>query len=258
MKRRQEDRQRWIEARTAVAEELLRAHAAEPNPSLDHLRNSIHADDRLFEAAVNHLVAAGCLPRDLLPKSKHAIAEQVRERLLTYLASHGGCATDADLLRSILDIADPQQVRSIVDSLVERNRIIATSERIFLPPDDTCLNAVVEEIPTPRFSISDIAGTEAVARYADRSGLAADQVALIVARALERQSRIVSVGDGEYRSRSPVAAAVRRIRAAFQAYRPYRTDELVAAAETDEQTLLHVLAELQKHGSLRKSRRPGL
>jgi hypothetical protein len=253
MKKRQEDRQRWIKARTAVAEELLRARAAEPNPSLDHLRNSTHADDRLFKAAVNHLVAAGRLPRDLLPKSKHAIAEQVRERLLAHLASHGGCATDADSLRSILDIADPQQVRSIVDSLVERNRIIATSERIFLPPDDTCLNAVVEEVPTPRFSISDIAGTEAVARYADLSGVAADQVAPIVAQALERQSRIVSVAEGEYRSRSTVAAAVRRIRAAFREYRLYSTDELVAAAETDEQTLRHVLADLQRNGSLRTS-----
>jgi XPA-like protein/restriction endonuclease len=253
MKKRQEDRQRWIEARTAVAEEVLRAHAAALTSSLEHLRSGIHADDRVFEAALNHLVATGRLPRDLLPESKHAIAEQVRERLMAYLASHGGCATDADSLPSILDIADPQQVRSIVDSLVERNRIIATSERIFLPPDDTCLNAVVEAVPTPRFSISDIAGTEAVVCYADRSGVAADQVAPIVARALERQSRIVSVAEGEYRSRSTVATAVRRIRAAFREYRPYDMDELVAAAETDEQTLQHVLADLQRNGRLRTS-----
>jgi hypothetical protein len=253
MKKRREDRQRWIEARTAVAEELLRAHAAAPKSSLEHLRSSIHAENRVFEAALNHLVATGRLPRDVLPKSQHAMAEETRERLLAHLASNGGYATDTDTLRSVLNIDDPQQAKSVIDSLVDRNRIIATSERVFLPPDDVCLSAALEEIPTPSFSISDIAGTEAVARYADRSGLAADHVAPIVARALERQSRIVSVGDGEYRSRSTVAAAVRQIRAAFREYRPYGTDELVAAAETEEQTRRHVLADLQRNGSLRKS-----
>jgi hypothetical protein len=253
MKKRREDRQRWIEARTAVAEELLRAHETVPQSSLEHLRSCIHAENRVFEAALNHLVATGRLRRDVLPKSQHTIAEENRERLRALLASNGECATDTDTLRSVLNIDDPRQAKSVIDSLVDSNRVIATSERVFLPPGDACLSAALEEIPTPSFSISDIAETETVARYADRSGLAADQVAPIVARALERQSRIVSVGDGEYRSRSTVAAAVRRIRAAFQEYRPHRTDELVAAAETDEQTLLHVLTDLQKNGSLRKS-----
>ena len=253
MRTRREDRQRWIEARTAVADELLRAYAAAPKSSLEHLRSSIQAENRLFEAALNHLVATGRLPRDVLPKSKHAMAEENRERLLAHLASNGGCATDADTLRSVLNIADPQQVKSVIESLVDRNRIIATSERVFLPPDDACLSAALEEISTPRFSISDVTRTEAVGRYAQRAGLPVDQVAPIVARVLERQSRIVSVGEGEYRSRTTVAAAVRRIRAAFREYRPYGTDELVAAAETDEQTLRHVLADLQRNGSLRKS-----
>ncbi len=253
MKTRREDRQRWIEARIAVAEELLRAHSAAPSSSLEHLRSCIQADDRVFEAALNHLIASGRLPRDLLPKSKHVIAKENRERLLAYLASNGGCSTDADTLRAVLNIDDPQQAKTVIDSLVDRNRVVATSERVFLPPDDACLSAVLEEIPTPKLSMSDIAGTEAVARYAERSGVPANQIAPIVARALEQQSRIVSVGQGEYRSRSTVAAAVRRIRAAFQEYRPYGADELVAAAETDEQTLRHVLADLQRNGRLRKS-----
>jgi hypothetical protein len=158
-----------------------------------------------------------------------------------------------DALRSILDIADPQRVKSVIDLLVERHCIIVTSDRIFLPPDDACLNAVVDEVPTPRFSISDIAGTVALASYAGRSGVAADQAAQIVVRTLERQSRIVSVGEGEYRDGRTVAAAVRRIRATFREYRPYGTDELVAAAGTDELTLRHVLADLQRSGGLRKS-----
>jgi hypothetical protein len=247
MKTRQKHPQHWIEARTAVAEEILRAHAATPNSSLEDLRSSTHASNALFEAALNHLVGKGRLPR---PKSARAMAE---ERLLAHLASEGGCATDADTLRSVLNIDDPQRAISVIGCLVDRNRVIATSERVFLPPDDACLSAALEEIPTPRFSISDIAGTEAVARYADLSGVPPDQVAPIVAQALERRSGIVSVGPGEYRSRSAVAAAVRRIRAAFREYRPYGTDELVAAAETDEQTLRHVLADLQRNGRLRKS-----
>jgi hypothetical protein len=172
MKKRRESRQRWIEARTAVAEELLRAHASEPNPSLADIRSSIHADDRLFGAALNHLVATGRLPRDVLPKGSRVVADETRERLLTHLASYGGCTTDVDALRSILDIADPQRVKSVIDLLVERHCIIVTSDRIFLPPDDACLNAVVDEVPTPRFSISDIAGTVALASYAGRSGVA--------------------------------------------------------------------------------------
>jgi hypothetical protein len=231
MTKRREDRQHWLEARTAVAEELLRAYAAAPKSSLEHLRSSIQAENRLFEAALNHLVATGRLPRDVLPKSQHAIAEENRERLVTHLASNGGCATDTDRLRSVLNIADPQQVKSMIESLVDRNRIIATSERVFLQPDGACLSAALEEISTPRFSISDVTRTEAVGRYAQRAGLPVDQVAPIVARGLERQSRIVSVGEGEYRSRTTVAAAVRRIRAAFREYRPYGTDELVAAAK---------------------------
>lgn len=70
---------------------------------------------------------------------------------------------------------------------------------------------------------------------------------------LERQSKIVSIADGEYRSRSIVVAAVRRIRAMLQEYRPYDTDEIVATVKTDEQTLRYVLADLQRNGSLRKS-----
>jgi len=243
MQEQQEDRQHWIEARTAVAKELLRAHAMEPTPSLYHLWNSIHADNRLFEAAVNHLIDTERLPRNFPRNIKGAIAEQIRERLLAHLASHGGCATDADSLRAIVDIDDPQQVRSVIDSLVKNNCIIATSERIFLSP----------EVPTSRFSMSDIAGTEAVVRYADRAGVVADQGAQIVAQILERQSKIVSVTEGEYRSRSTVAAAVRRIRAMVQEYRPYDTDEIVATVKTDEQTLRHILADLQRNGSLRKS-----
>ncbi|MGE0822682.1 MAG: restriction endonuclease [Candidatus Binatia bacterium] len=253
MQEQQEDRQRWIEARTAVAQELLRAHAMKPTPSLYHLRKSIHADDRLFEAVVNHLIDTGRLPRNFPRNIKEAIAEQIRERLLAHLASHGECATDADSLCAIVDIADPQYVRSVIDSLVKSNCIIATSERIFLSPDDTCLTAVLEEVPTPRFSMSDIARTKAVVRYANRSGVAADQAAQLVAQVLERQSKIVSIAEGEYRSRSTVAAAVRRIRAMFQEYRLYDTDEIVATVKIDEQTLRHVLADLQRNGSLRKS-----
>jgi hypothetical protein len=108
MKMRREDRQRWIEARTAVAEELLRAHETVPQSSLEHLRSCIHAENRVFEAALNHLVATGRLPREVLPKSQHTIAEENRERLMAYLASNDGCATDADTLRSVLNIDDLQ------------------------------------------------------------------------------------------------------------------------------------------------------
>lgn len=77
-------------------------------------------------------------------------------------------------MKTALDIADPQQMRNVIDSLVERDCIIATSERIFLSPDDVCLTAALKEAPTPRFSMSDIARTEAVVCYADRSGVAVD------------------------------------------------------------------------------------
>lgn len=73
MQEQQENRRRWIEARTAVAQELLRAHAGKPTPSLYHLRKSIHADDRLFEAAVNHRIDTGRLPRNFPRNIKESI-----------------------------------------------------------------------------------------------------------------------------------------------------------------------------------------
>lgn len=257
MKTRQEDRQGWLEARSAVAKELLEAYASTPTATLEQLRSIVHADDRVFEAALTHLVAKQRLPRNLLPKSNRQLAEENRERLrdlfVAHLASNGGCASDANTLRSIFHAYDPQQVKRVIDYLVNQDLVIATSDCLFLPPDDLCLNAVLEDITTPGFTINDLGAIEAVKCYAERSGLPADEAAPFVARALERQSKIVNVGQGEYRSRRTVEAAVRRIRAAFEEYRPYRTDEIVSVAETDESTLRHVLADLQKNGSLRKN-----
>jgi Restriction endonuclease/XPA protein C-terminus len=257
MKSLKEDRQGWIEARSKVAKQLLDAYVSVPTATLEDLRCCIHADDRLVDAALNHLIAKEQLPRDLLPKSKRQLSEENGERLrnllLTHLVSNGGCANEADTLRSILHIDDLQQVKSVIDYLVDNSRIGATSERLFLLPDDGCIGIVLEEIHSSKFTISDVAGTEIIKNYADRAGVPADQFTQIVIRALEQQSKIVNVGKGEYRSRRTVEAAIRRIRSAFKEYRPYRTDELVAVAETDEYTLQHVLSALQRKGGLRKS-----
>ncbi|HVU48723.1 MAG TPA: restriction endonuclease, partial [Terracidiphilus sp.] len=249
---RRDDRKQWIEDRTAVAERLVRAHQANPEARRAELRSGEQADEHLFEAAVNHLIAKGRLPRDVLPKSKHEIREERRARLLTHLESHGGCAADADTLRGILEITDLNELATAITLVAECNCFIVTPDRIFLPPDDACLTGAFEELTTSKFGIGDIAATKAVTDYAERSGITADAAALVVARVLERQLKIVAIGEGEYRSRISVQAALRRIRAAFQEYRPYGAGELMAAAETDELTARHILGDLERTGGLRK------
>jgi hypothetical protein len=255
MKMRHEERQRWLEARKALAEEIVRAYAASPK-SVTELRTSSQASDRLFDAALNHLVAAGRLPRDVLPKTSRQISKEEEafcERLLAHLAANDGCATDMESLRSSLHMDDQRLWQNAIDSLMSRNAIIAASERVFLLPDDACLGAILDQLPPRRFSVSEIVKTKAAALYAAHVGMDAERVAPIVVQSLEKHSRIVKVGDGEYLSRSTLESAVRRIRAAFEEYRPYRTEELLAAVKIDEWTLRHVLADLEKKGSLRQS-----
>ncbi len=247
MTRHKGNRERWVEDRAAVAEQILRVHAAAPNSSIEHLRRSVDAPNDLFRAALDHLVGKRLLSR---PKSQALIA---RENLLTYLVRNGGCALNSDCLQNVLCMNDQQEVTCLLNSLVEQESIVFISDRVFLPPDDSCLNGVIDEIQAPRFSMRDIARAEAVRTYAERVGVAVELLAPVVANKLEQKSKLVRVGDGNYRNKKSVQKVIRRIRALFRAYRPYSMEELSIGSDTDEQTLCHVLADLEKRGGIRKS-----
>lgn len=247
MKRHKGNRERWFEDREAVAAQILRVHTAAPNSSIEHLRRSVDAPNNLFEAALNHLVGKRILSR---PKSRALIAE---ENLLMYLVTNGGCGLDSDSLRNVLCMNDRQEEICLLDSLVDRESIIMVSNRVFLPPDDSCLNRVVDEVRAPRFSVGDIARTEAVRTYAERVGVAAELLGSVVASKLERQSKLIRVGDGDYRSKISVQRAIRKIRALLQVYRPYSIEELSTSTDTDEQMFHHILADLEKKGGIQRS-----
>lgn len=247
MKKKRKNRQQWIQARTSVAEQLLRACAAAPNSSIEDLRKCVDASDLLFSAALQHLVGKD---RISWPQKAATIAT---ENLLAHLAANGGCSSDKETLRSVLNICDEKQIEKVLYSLVEDNRVVVASDRVFLPPNDACLNASIEEISSPKFSIYDVANTSAVIHYANRSGISAQEVAPIVAQALELRSRIVNVGQGEFRSYRTVQMAVQGIRAAFQEYRECDSNKLLVSAQTDDLTFKYVLKDLQRNGKLRKA-----
>ncbi len=233
-------------------EQLVQAHIASPTLPLQDLMKGVHADPKIIDAALNHSFAKGRLPRSIRPRSKQELLAEGGERLLAHLAAERSFAADPDKLATLLTI-EPQDCSLIIKSLAERNCIIVTADRVLRPPNDSELRKAFKELPIDRVSECEIAGTSAVADYAHHCGITTGEAALIFARALQQQLKLIRIGNGEYRTKMNISAAVRRIRALFQEYKGYTIDELAAAASIDDPTFRYLLSELKSKGSLRKN-----